>query len=138
LQAASLTLGVMVAVMVLQSMYQNHHDMEYWEQQVELAEQLRTMGIEPGEHVAIIGSGLDESSWARLDRVEIVAEVTQTQESGDSVTAFWNASPEVQVAVLNALKSTGARAVVSIIPPRALAPGWVPLKNTGHAIIFFR
>lgn len=138
LQAASLTLGVMVAVMVLQSMYQNHHDMEYWEQQVELAEQLRTMGIEPGEPVAIIGDGLDESTWARLDRVEIVAEVTQTQETGDSITAFWDTSPEVQVEVLNALKSTGARAVVSIIPPRALTPGWVPLKNTGHAIIFFR
>lgn len=138
LRAASLALSVMAAVMVLQSMYQNHHDTGHWEQQVELAEQLRTMGIEPGERVALIGMGQDESDWARLDRVKIVAEVTQTPETGDSITAFWNASTEGQAAALNALKSTGGIAVVSIIPPGALAPGWVPLKNTGHAIIFFR
>lgn len=138
LRASSLLLGVAVTVMVLQSMYQNRHDSEHWKQQVEVAEQLRATGIEPGEHMAIIGMGQDESDWARLDRAQIVAEVTRTPETGDSIAAFWNGSPEVQATVLKALKSTGAIAVVSAIPPRATASGWVPLKNTGYAIFDFR
>lgn len=138
MRTASLLLGITVAVMVLQSMYQNRHDFGYWKQQVELAEQLRALGIKPGEHVAIIGMGQDESDWARLDKVEIVAEVTRTPETGDSIAAFWNGSPQVQTTVLNALKGTGAVAVVSATPSGKLAPGWVPLQNTGHAIFDFR
>jgi hypothetical protein len=96
------------------------------------------MGIEPGDKVSLIGSGQDDSDWARLDRAKIVAEVTQTSETGDSIIAFWNSSPEVQLKVIDALKSTGAKAVVAAIPPRALTPGWIPVGDTGHAIYFLQ
>jgi hypothetical protein len=48
------------------------------------------MGVEPGNHVAVIGDGQYEETWARLDRVEIVAEVPHDLITGDSATTFWN------------------------------------------------
>jgi hypothetical protein len=138
LRAASLTLGVVVVGLVLQAMFQNHHDSELWAQQVEVAEQLQAIGIEPGQHVAIIGDGFDEEIWARLNGAEIVAEVPHTLATGDSVSAFWNSSSEVEQKVLSALKSTGAKAVVAQAPAGELPPGWAPVGNTRHAVFFFR
>jgi hypothetical protein len=106
-------------------------------QQVVVAERLRTMGIEPGEHVALIGDGFGEY-WARLEKVRIVAEVPKALDTGDSATAFWNSSPEIEQAALNTLKNTGAKAVIAATAPQFLPPGWVQIGNTGHAVYFFR
>jgi hypothetical protein len=64
--------------------------------------------------------------------------VPHTLETGDSGAAFWNSSPDIEEAVLNALKSTGAKAVVADLPPKVLPPGWAPIGHTGHAVYFFR
>jgi len=138
LRAASLTLSVMVAGFVVQSIAQNHHDTGLWRQQVVTAERLRAMGLDPGSRVAIIGDGFDEDIWARLDRVTIVAELPHTSVTGDSASAFWNATPQVEQKVLHAMQDTGAKAVVAAAPPEILPPGWTSLDHTGHAVYFFR
>jgi len=58
--------------------------------------------------------------------------------TGDSAAAFWNTSPEKEMAVLNALKSAGTKVVVAETHPALLPPGWLPLGNTGHAVYFFQ
>ncbi|MGD0628523.1 MAG: hypothetical protein ABR987_04180 [Terracidiphilus sp.] len=136
-RAASLMLGVMLVAVLLQDFKGIRWQRGIWVQFVEEAEQLRLMGIEPGNRVAVIGDGSVEGFWARLDRVEIVAEVPHALETGDSATAFWNSGIEGEQAVLNILKSTGAKAVVAETPPKILPPGWVPIGNTGHAVYFF-
>ena len=118
--------------------YGNYHLGAMAAQQVAVAERLRTMGIEPGDHVALIGDGFDEAYWARLEKVRIVAEVPHNLETGDSATAFWNSGLEGEQTVLNVLKSTGAKAVIAAAPPRVLPSGWIQIGNTEHAVYFFR
>jgi hypothetical protein len=107
---------------------------------VMVAEGLRAMGIEPGDHVALIGEGFVEEYWARLEKVRIIAEVPRSghKELANSAAAFWKSSPEGENAVLDILKSTGAKAVIADTPPTNLPLRWVPVGNTGHAIYFFR
>jgi len=138
LRAASLILGLMVVFWVLPLLMLNgsYRDGGQSAQQVRVAERLRTMGIEPGDHVALIGYGFGEEYWARLEKVRIVAEVPNL-ETGDSTDAYWNSSPETERAVLNVLKSTGAKAVIADTPPSVLPLGWVQIGNTGHAVYFF-
>jgi hypothetical protein len=142
LRAASLTLGLMVAVLLLQTLHNARMESRSWFQHVEVAEQLRAMGIEAGDHVALIGDGFPVYQaagidWARLDRAEIIAEVPHNWERRDSTSAFWNSDLEGQQTVLNALKSTGARAVVTNTPPLKLPPGWSLVGDTGYAVFLF-
>ena len=138
LRTASLMLGLMVVCWVLPLLMRNGYiSGRENTQQVVVAERLRTMGIEPGEHVALIGDGFGEY-WARLEKVRIVAEVPKALDTGDSATAFWNSSPEIEQAALNTLKNTGAKAVIAATAPQFLPPGWVQIGNTGHAVYFFR
>jgi hypothetical protein len=107
-------------------------------QRIELAEDLRAMGIEPGARIALIGDGLREGDWARLDKAKIIAEVPHDLGTGDSAAAFWKSSPMDEQSVLTILRSTGAQAVIADIQPKTLPPGWVPVGNTGHSVFFFR
>ena len=138
LRASSIALGLAVIVMVMHSMFQNYHDRGLWAEDVALAEQLHSMGIERGDHIAIVGDGFDEEIWARLNGVEIVAEVPSALATGDSASAFWNSGPDVEKKVLDALRTTGAIAVVSHTPAGMLPPGWILAGNTGHAVFFFK
>jgi hypothetical protein len=139
LRAAGLTLGAILIGVVLLNLKNNLLQRGASLQNVQVAEQLRTMGVEPGSRVAVIGDALrQEEYWARLDRVEIVAEVPRTLETGDSEAAFWSSGLEVEQTVLNALKSTGASAAVADTPPKVLPPGWVAVGKTGRAVYFFR
>lgn len=137
-RTASLSLGILLVAVLLQDARVFRWQRGIWLQLVEEAEQLRAMGLEPGNRVALIGDGSLEEIWARLDRVEIIAEVPHTLDTGDSDAAFWNSSPEIEETVLNILKSTGAKAVVADLPPKVLPPGWVAIGHTGHAVYFFR
>jgi len=140
LRAASLALGSMVVCWVLPNlMWDGYRHGGMPAEQVVIAERLRTMSIEPGDRVALIGDGFVEY-WARLEKVRIVAEVPDVLEAGgaDSAAAFWDSSPEIEQEVLNVLRSTGAKAVVAANPPRVLPPGWAQIGNTGHAVYFFR
>ena len=118
-------------------MFQNYHDVGFWAQQVEVAERLQGMGIDRGDHLAIMGDGFDEEVWARLNGVEIVAEVPHTLVSGDSTSAFWSSNAEVEEKVQSALKNAGAKAVVANSAGK-LPQGWASLRNSGHVVFFFR
>jgi hypothetical protein len=138
-RVSSLVLGLWVIYSVLSALVQSDGKSAEQSQQVVVADRLRTMGIEPGDHVASIGNSY-YAYWARLEKVEIVSEVPRgiNSEIADSASAFWRSSPEGKEAVLHILRSTGAKAVISDSAPAALPPGWIPIENTKHAVYFFR
>lgn len=75
--------------------------------QWQVAEDLRSMGIKPGDPIARIG-GLFNVGWARLLRVTIVAEVPRA-----NWREFWCAKPEVQAQVIETFRRLGATAIVA-------------------------
>jgi hypothetical protein len=137
---ASLLLCALIVARITYTRIGDHQNNEASAQFVIVAEGLRSMGIEPGTPIALIGDGVDASEWARLGKMRIIAEVPHNRfpDIRDSATAFWNSSPDGEKTVLNVLKSTGARAVVADAIPRALPPGWLPIGNTGRAVYFFQ
>jgi hypothetical protein len=138
LRAACLIFGAVALCWVLQSLAVSHSNSEKFAKRIATADQLRAMGIEPGDGVALIGDGFDAAGWARLDRVKIVAEVPRDLQTGDSAAAFWRSTPQDQQTVLNILKSTGAKAVVGEMPPESLPPGWALLGASGTSVFFLR
>jgi hypothetical protein len=103
-----------------------------------VAERLHAMGMKPGDRVALIGNGFHEASWARLERVKIVAEAPEEFATDDSAVAFWGSAPQGEQRVLDLLKTTGATAVIADAPPAVLPPGWLRVGDTGHAVYFFQ
>jgi hypothetical protein len=98
----------------------------------EVAEKLRSLGVQQGDKVAIIGYGFD-SFWARLARVQIVAELIEWEAN-----PFWVGGPVVQSKVIQAFASTGARAIVAeSVPDYASLPGWRQLGNTDYYVYLF-
>ncbi len=91
---------------------------------------LNALGVGPEAHVARINDVVADG-WARLGRVNIVAEVLRSQAG-----AFWKASPEVQRSVLDSLAATGARAAVAHVRRAygALPAGWTPLGRSEYAV----
>ena len=138
MQAAILTLGVLVLWGAIVNVHGNYRSKEFWARQVVAAEKLRAMGIEPGTRVAVIGDGFEEEYWARLARFKIVAEVPRSLETGDSASAFWNADQAEKQVVLDALKSTGATIVVAQVPLRVMPSGWMQVNDAGLAVYSFR
>jgi hypothetical protein len=63
--------------------------------------------VEQGDKVAVIGYGFG-SFWARLARVQIVAEMLGWQADD-----FWLGDPALQSEVVQAFAGTGARAIVA-------------------------
>lgn len=71
------------------------------------AEDVRRLGVVPGDRVARIG-GDPNVGWARLLGVTIVAEVPR-----DFSSDFWCAKPEVQAQVIEAFRNLGVSAIVA-------------------------
>ena len=138
LRAACLALAGMVLGTATWTLSNSYITNEHAAVQVAVAQRLRSMGMRPGGHVALIGNGFREASWARLERVTIVAAVPDISQSGDSAAAFWKADPQREQTVLDLLKANGATAVVADAPPPVLPPGWIALGDTRHAVYFFR
>jgi hypothetical protein len=95
----------------------------------EVAEDLHRLGVEPGDKVAVIGYAL-ESFWARLARVQVVAEMLGWQASD-----FWLGDSTLQSQALQAFASAGARAVVAeTVPSYASLNGWHRVGNSNYYI----
>jgi hypothetical protein len=95
-----------------------------------VAEDLWQLGIEPGDQVAVIGYAFD-SFWARLAKVQIVAEMFNWQAD-----PFWFGDADFQQQVLLAFKSTGARAVIAEnVPRHAQLSGWHQVEDSNYYII---
>jgi len=101
--------------------------------QWQVVKELNRSGIQPGDTVAwirpnVFDDRMQNYSWARLARVQIVAEIPATDAD-----AFWTASASEQAEVFDALAHTGAAAlVVTKMPTRFSANGWIPLGKTGY------
>jgi hypothetical protein len=86
------------------------------------AESLRQAGLRPGDKVGLIGGGTPrfEAQWARVARVQIIAEITTTD-----VDDFLAADKESRSRVMAAFARAGAKFVVAQALPTPVAnEGW--------------
>lgn len=98
----------------------------------EVAEELQNLGVRPGEPVAVIGYAYS-AFWARLARVKIIAEMLDTDAS-----AFWYGTAELKQTVIQAFRSTGARAIVGeSVPDGAGTDSWRQVGDTNVYIYLF-
>ena len=90
--------------------------------QWQVAQQLRHMGLQPGDMVGRVG-GLHRVEWARVLHVRVIAEIPR-EHAGN----FWSSKPEVQAQVIASMKNVGATAIIAEeMPPDASflpGPGW--------------
>jgi hypothetical protein len=88
-----------------------------------VAEELRQMGVAPGEPVASIGNTMFHA-WPRLARVRVVAEISTR--TGDDVEKFWAGDAALRQKVLETFARTGARVIVAEGIPSWVseAEGW--------------
>jgi hypothetical protein len=103
----------------------------------EVVKELYRMGLQPGDHIASLTfSNLSTVMWARLARVKIVAEVFYWPDHPETESNdFWNADPATQTKVIQALASTGVRAIVSQKPPRGSAStSWQRVGQTEYYV----
>jgi hypothetical protein len=98
----------------------------------EVVEELQLLGIHSGDQVAVIGYAFD-SFWARLARVKIVAEMLISDAD-----LFWFGNTELQIEVIQAFQSTGARAIIAEeVPDHALLSAWHRVGETNIYIYPF-
>ncbi len=100
----------------------------------QVAEELKQMGISAGDKVAFIGRS-GSSYWARLARVQIVADIPQEEKY-----TFLEADSLVKSQVYEAFSRTGAKVVV-IYEPDGLksfdfSEKWKRIGNTPYNIYF--
>jgi 4-amino-4-deoxy-L-arabinose transferase-like glycosyltransferase len=100
---------------------------------VQVGKSLNSVGVRPGEDVAIIGDGSDGCRWARLARVRIVAQILR-EDTND----FWRISdPRLKAEVYDAFARAGAKAVVAEeTPPRGEFADWQRLGDTRYYVHF--
>ncbi len=95
----------------------------------EIAEGLGRMGIRPGDKIAVFGTSY-HAYWARLARVRIVAEIPNSSRAD-----FWAADPAIQARAINALLSSGAKAIIAEdVPSTSDLIGWKRIGATGFFI----
>lgn len=93
----------------------------------EVAEELHRLGIERGDKVAVIGYGFS-SFWARLARVQIVAELL-----GNDADPFWLGDSAFRAGVIEAFAGTGARAIVAEgVPGYAALDNWHQVGDSNY------
>ena len=102
----------------------------------EAAAELNRIGIRPGDRIASLDcSLLGVSMVARLARIKIVAEVNYWPEKADTSNDFWQADATTQSKVIQALASTGARAVISELKPSGPnVDGWQQVGTTRYYV----
>jgi hypothetical protein len=92
----------------------------------QVAEGLHSLGVQPGDTIASLGSAF-HASWARLARVQIVAELPGDEQG------FWDAAPCMQSRIIRAFADTGVNAIVAqTAPGYASTIGWQRLRNTHY------
>jgi hypothetical protein len=94
--------------------------------QFEIAQQLSTLGLLPGDKIASIGAPF-ESYFARLGRLKFVTEVMD-----EDVALFWGLDEQKRAEVLRSLASTGARAVIAKRVPAAERSTWTRLADSDY------
>ena len=95
----------------------------------EVARALNQIGIQPGDKVAFIRrSPWGDFFWARLARIQIIAEVPP-----DDADKFWATTPSAQTDIIEAIAKTGVKAIItSAKPPCAHGAAWQRLGGTDN------
>jgi hypothetical protein len=103
--------------------------------QWQIADELRKLGVAPGDGVASIGNTMF-NAWPRLARVRVVAEIS-TRTGGD-VEKFWAGDAALKAKVSETFARTGAKIVVAEgIPQWAnSANGWQRIGTTNYYVYF--
>jgi hypothetical protein len=97
------------------------------------ANELMEFGLQPGEKVAVMGSALGATRWARLARVQIVAETPWTE-----MEKFWQSDDETKTRVVSAFATTGAKAIIAEKAPFGFAMnGWHRIGTTNDFVYRF-
>lgn len=101
-------------------------------QDVVAAEQLRRMGAQPGDKIAVIADGTG-AFWARLGKLRIVAEI---MDSNHGSKEFWDAPEEVQQQAYEAFARSHAKLVVTVCPPwpPGTLTGWQQIAETPYCV----
>jgi hypothetical protein len=105
----------------------------------EVAEGARKMGLRPGDQIASLDfSNLGTAMWARLARIQIIAEVYYWPGGHEGTeNDFWKENQATQDKVLHRLLQTGAKAVVSSEAPTGPAAAqWSRIGNTGYYLLW--
>jgi len=104
--------------------------------QVQAAVDLRSMGLQSGDKVAIVGYGMN-NHWARLARFRIVSEVAP---GPLELQAFWTLPQQRRNAAYECLSRTGAVAAVAWDPPPIAKENtpWKRIGETNYYAYFFR
>jgi hypothetical protein len=103
------------------------------------AKELRRMGAQPGDKVAVIGEGAS-AYWARLAKLRIVAEIMDTNMDGNTdmkqgSKQFWDAPEAIKQNVYNLLAQVRAKLVVASCPPcPPAALGWEKIAGTPYCV----
>ena len=96
---------------------------------------MQGLGLRPGDNIASLEYSLyGMSTWARLARVKIVAEVFYWPDLSDAMgNDFWKADSATQERIIEALARTGATFIVSQFPPPVPdVPGWQRVGSTHY------
>lgn len=97
-----------------------------------VARELQHLGVKPGERVGVIGYAFG-SFWARLARVQIAAEMLES----DAKT-FWLGDRLLQSNTLAAFAGSGVKAVIAEqVPPYADLSDWRKIGNSGTYVYRF-
>jgi hypothetical protein len=96
-----------------------------------IAAAIRRAGVVPDMQVAIVGNKARHESWARLDRVHVVAQVEDDR-------GFWAKAPKPQEALVEKLAETGAGALVASRMTAPAGPNWIAIDDTGYAVRLLR
>lgn len=104
--------------------------------ELQAAERLKQLGVQPGEKVAILGYYMyPHYHWARLARVKIVAEILDAEN-------FWLKPANVQSEILQTIVRTGAKVIVQKpgieLPDNISSLGWQKLGKTGYYAFFLK
>ncbi|MCA1607561.1 MAG: hypothetical protein LC775_19325, partial [Acidobacteria bacterium] len=111
----------------------------------QVAEGLKRMGAQPGDKVAVLNTSIgppgylgnirssDNMRWARLARLQIVAEVYSREDKNN----FWKVDNAAKQQVIDAFAQAGAKMIVDDeVPDWAAAEGWQRTGNTDHYVHF--
>ena len=103
----------------------------------EVVQGMYRLGLRPGDNIASLQWSLfGTSTWARLARVRIVAEIFYWPERPATFgNDFWKADSAAQEQVIHVLSGTGASFIVSQLPPTAPnMSGWQRVGNTHYYV----
>lgn len=93
----------------------------------QIATEMKQLGVQAGDKIAIFGSEIDHVFWARLAHTKIIVKLEKPEE-------FWANDWTLRTAILEAVKAAGANAVVQRGNPlqKNDIQQWKLLGNTGY------